>query len=124
MMYYTKKKIKLSLIEDYILICLVNNFYLNSFNSLADEIRSLFEQTKQLNSQLKDTYELMFNKLKMNDLSLLILKKELKENNSLYKISKLQNFANIATTIESFNEKLTNILNNLPSKTTKLKLKV
>jgi len=74
-----KNKIKLSLVDDYVKLVIFENFF-NSYNRL-DEIDISNQQHK--NSQLKKVYDAMFEKLHMNDCSLLLLKQQLKDNNNL-----------------------------------------
>ena len=91
----TKNKIKLSLIEDYIKIVLIKNFYSNSFDDidLSAESRKLLDNCKKLNQLLLSTYELLLDKLNLNDISLDILKQELKQNNLMFLREKTDNFS-------------------------------
>ena len=117
----TKNKIKLSLIDDYIKIVLIKNFLNNSFS--AFELNK--EQTDQINHSktlvclLDKTYNSIFDKLKLNDLSFEILKKELSQNNILFlrtTASKLNQILN------SNNLTLNIILKNLKIKLINLKV--
>ena len=106
MLYFRKNKIKLSLIEDYIKLQLINKLKINP------------TQNTYLINNLIDLYEDLFIKLKMNDLSLLILKKELKTTNfSAHDTNKKLEIFN------SYNNFLNNILLNLKTKLQVLKLK-
>lgn len=106
MLYFRKKRIKLSLIEDYIKLQLANKLFDNS------------TKKSQTINNLIDFYEDLFVKLKMNDLSILILKKELNTTNfsSLNINQKLEIF-------NSYNSFLNNIVLNLKNKLKILKIK-
>ena len=108
MLCFKKNKIKLSLIEDYISLILFKNFFNNDFTFINTDKNKLYKSQAKLNSLLK-LYENAFLKLKMNDLSLLILKKELKRNNYLYSQEQKSNFSTIHFTVEKINNKLTSI---------------
>lgn len=95
-----RKELKLSLIDDYVKIVIAKRFFSNMFNSnIADH--QIFQSTRTLTKNLEKIYDLILKKLKLNNLSLLILKKELKTNNSLYLIEKNNNFIN---TLETTNK--------------------
>jgi len=73
MCIFIKNKIKLSLVEDYISILTIFNFY-NKFKNPSNKEQVFLFKTTQ---KLKSFYESLFDKLKFDKLSLLILKKEL-----------------------------------------------
>lgn len=113
----SKSKIKLSLIEDYINIYIINNFFSNDLTCFKNS--NQIQENKTKINNLKVLYETIFEKLKLKDLSFLILIKDLKQNNSLFQCAqkdqnKVENF--IIATIK-------NILLNLPIKLKKLKTK-
>ena len=116
-----KKKIKLSLIDDYIKIILIKNFLNNSFSSFElnqDYVKEL-NVTKHILPILENTYNELFERLKLKDLSFDILTKELEQNNSLFLNT---NSFNLEKTIANNSLILNNILNNLKSKLDQLKL--
>ena len=76
-----KNKAKLSLIEDYIKIILINNYF-NKTCNFKNSLR--LNVIKEQVFKLKCCYEFLFNELKFDSLSILILKKELK--NSIYSV--------------------------------------
>lgn len=125
MLIFKKNKIKLSLIEDYISILFIKNFFENDFSSipLSDQDKDIFLETKKQTDSLFIIYESVFKRIKMYDLSLLILKKELKDNNILYAQTQNKNFHNISQTINQFKQKLIQITNSLIGKQKLLKLK-
>ena len=125
MLIFKKNKIKLSLIEDYISILFIKNFFENDFSSipLSDQDKDIFLETKKQTNSLFIIYESVFKRIKMYDLSLLILKKELKDNNILYAQTQNKNFHNISQTINQFKQKLIQITNSLIEKQKLLKLK-
>lgn len=117
-----KNKVKLSLIDDYIKIILIKNFLNSTFNENNTGCVALLQNTQELDSQLEKIYEALFAKLKMNDLSFDILKKELKENNSLFLKTKQNNFLNLENTLNNSNLQLNVIFNSLKSKISNLKI--
>lgn len=122
MFKFYRKKIKLSLIEDYIEIKKIENFFLNSFVNIQFD-KNIFNNCKNLNLQLLKLYNSLFESLKMNDLSLLILKKELKNNNYLFNNLKLKKFKEIDQTILKLTIGLNRIFQNLLTKLEQLKIK-
>lgn len=112
MKYFKRKKIKLSLIDDYVKIILINNLYKNSIECLVlnDEILNLIINIKNLSTHLKCEYDKIFEKLKLNDVSLLILKKELNLNNSLFNSLNTTDSKFIHSTLTKIDETLKNIL--------------
>ena len=61
----TKNKLKLSLIDDYIKIILIKNFYNNSFKNfnINENTLSIMTETKQLNKSLEKFYDYLLTKL-------------------------------------------------------------
>ena len=111
-----KNKIKLSLVDDYVKLVIFENFF-NSYNSFAGiEV----VQKRNQNSQLRKVYDIMFEKLRMNDCSLLLLKQQLKANNNLSYICNKQTEQDIINKIfDSINQ----IEANLKDKIRLLKIK-
>ena len=124
MLNFKKKRVKLSLIEDYLQIMLIHNFCSNSFENLENYInfKNILIKIKQFETELKLIYENLFSILKMNDLSLLILKKDIKENNVMFQLEKEQNFNCIIQTMHKTEIKLNQISNNLSIKLKELKI--
>lgn len=117
-----RNKIKLSLIDDYIKIVAIENFY-NTLNDFSNEnFSTLICNIKQLDFELKTTYTKLIKKLKLNDLSFLILKKELSLNNSIFINEQKTQFSNLKSTIEKTSEELNQINNNLKEKMKLLKV--
>lgn len=123
MQYFKRKKVKLSLIDDYIKIIIVNNFYKNPINQniLDNDTINLINKIKLISENLKIKYDEIFEKLKLNDLSLLILKKELHSNNSIYNSFLKSNFNNIQPTLIKIESTLKNILSDFQAKAMFLK---
>ncbi|MBR4999008.1 MAG: hypothetical protein IKY10_03925 [Clostridia bacterium] len=117
------KKIKLSLIDDYIKIILIKNFLNNSFSAfeLDQECVKELNYSKQLLATLENTYNQLFVKLKLKDLSFDILTKELEQNNSLFLNT---TSLNLNKTITNNSLTLNTILNNLKFKLEHLKLNI
>ena len=124
MLCFKKNKIKMSLIEDYIQILFSKTFFDNEFLSisLSSNEHQLFIKTKKNVYFLNNAYESIFKKLKMNDISLLILKKEIKNNNNLFLQEKQNNFKTLSITINRINQELQRISNSLKDKSTLLKV--
>ena len=125
-MVFKKRKVKLSLIDDYIRIILIENFYNNSFDAfnLDEETLKLLNKTKTFNLQLKNIYDELLEKLNLNDISLLILKKELKTNNTMFKRISNKSFLNLLEVCERNNLELNLIELNLKQKLKTLKLTI
>lgn len=124
MIFLTKNKLKLSLIDDYTRIVLIENFYNNSFEhfNLDEETIKLINKTKEDNQQLKLKYENIISYLKMEDISFLVLKKDLKQNNHMYKKACTKSFLNLLEVFERNNLELNLIELNLKHKLKKLKI--
>ena len=119
-----KKKVKLSLIDDYIRIVLIENFYNNSFEmfELDEDLTNTINKTKSVNCELKEIYEKLFEVLKLNDISLLVLKKELQINNNLYKKTLNKGILNLIEVLNRNFLELSIIKLNLNKKLQTLKL--
>lgn len=122
----TKNKIKLTLIDDYIKICLIKNFLCNNFNQidLPNSYLNEVEKLKQLNATLEQIYCEIFEKLHLNNLSLDILKKDLKHNNSQFENEEKKNNTNYTKLIDQSNNQLNSILFHLKEKLQVLKLNI
>ncbi|MBR6778568.1 MAG: hypothetical protein IKM43_00225 [Clostridia bacterium] len=107
-----KNKIKMSLIKDYSIILSIDNFC-NQNNNLD------VQQIKTLSLQLKNFYESLLKKLKFDELSLLILKKEIKSESVLFV---QQNNHNHNFLLDRFNLCLTEIAKNINKKLQLLKI--
>ena len=121
MLYFKKSKIKLSLIEDYIEIMKIENFFSNSFVDIEFD-KSIFKKCYNLNCKLSKAYNKLFESLKMYDLSLLILRKELKHNNVIYNNLQLNNFKDINQTLLLLLSSLNQTFKNLLPKLKQLKI--
>lgn len=121
----TKNKLKLSLIEDYIKIVLIKNFFRNSFEglNLSEQDKQVVDCSKNLNQILFSTYELLFERLKLNNLSLDILKQELEQNNLMFLEQKSLNFKGFKEVCTKNLNQLSEINSNLKPKLEKLKIK-
>ncbi len=122
----TKNKIKLSLIDDYIKICLIKNFLNNNFEpaKLDSFYLNLIPKMKQIDLCLEQAYNEIFNLLKLNDTSLEVLKNNLSSNNKQFELIQKQQFHNCSQIIDQSNNQLKSILNSLKSKTKSLKLNI
>lgn len=110
-----KKKIKLSLIDDYIKIMLIKQFY-NNYSQLISA--SCQESTGKQALNLENTYNLIFKLLKMDDLSLDILKRQLQNNSKNF----LLNSEKLKSILEKSKIEINSIEKNLPEKMSKLKI--
>ena len=115
-----KSAIKLSLIDDYISIVLIENFCRN-FHELEEYefVKSLKSSTEALKVVVDEILDLLHLK---ND-SFLILTEQLSENNNLYKQQKLENFQNLKDFCNRNLCLLNGINLNLKDKLLKLKIK-
>lgn len=110
-----KNKIKLSLIDDYVKLVLFENFF-NTYNiSSSQEIASKHNQS----TKLKRLYDIIFEKLSMNDCSLLLLKQQLKQNNELTKLCNEHTERDI---FKKISENVDSIEQNLSYKMARLKI--
>ena len=109
-----KNKIKLSLIDDYVKLVIFENFLNN------DERNSTTLKIASVNSRLKKIYDELFKKLNMNDCSLLLLKKQLKQNSQLQLICNQQNRNDL---LNHINSEINKISSQLKQKLGKLKVK-
>ena len=121
MLYFRRKQIKMSLIKDYVFLMCVKNFCNNSFDALSCNNQPI-KTLNQQNHFLFQTYNKIFEKLKMNDLSLLILRKETKDDNTLFLNEKQNNFQTTNETIRLLQSKQNNLTQELAKKLKILKL--
>lgn len=117
-----KTNLKLSLIDDYIQIVLIENFFKNEISTIFSSLSTNIHKIQKHCSLLKSFYEKLINLLKLNNVSFLVLQKQLSLNNTLYEKEKLNNFLNTPKIINQFEETLINISKNIKQKLTKLKL--
>ena len=112
----TRRKIKLSLIDDYIKIVQIKNFSNNSFDefTLNEKSERNLTEIHNLSTLLEKTLESLFETLKLNDLSFCILKKELDQNNSLFFKTNSQNVEhNITISLLTINTIISNLKSNI-----------
>jgi hypothetical protein len=120
---FKRNKIKLSLIDDYIQIYLINNFCLSVENiHLTDEQFFLLKENKTICSKLNENYLCIFEKLKLQDLSLSVLLKDLKNNNTMLKKEQDNNFSTLNYTLSETKKVLDSISTSLDTKLKLLKL--
>lgn len=120
----TKNKVKLSLIDDYIKIVLINNFFQNDIllNDLSLERK--VAEIRQLNNHIKLIYEQLFEMLKLNDTSLMILKNDLNQNNKMFNLETNSNFNHTPKIVEKAYNDLIDISQNLNEKLKVLRVKL
>jgi len=120
MLFLKRRKIKLSLIDDYIKIMIIKKIFHRSTLSLnfTSPQLEIFEKNKKLNEYLENIYLSLFSKLKLNDLSLLILKKELNSDTSFAIKEENSSVENIS----KFYYEIEKILKNLKEKVKILKI--
>lgn len=117
-----KTNLKLSLIDDYVQIVLIENFCKNKISTICSNLSTNIHKIQKHCSLLKSFYEKVINLLKLNNVSFLVLQKQLSLNNTLYEKEKLNNFLNTHKIINQFEETLNTISKNIKQKLTKLKL--
>jgi len=122
MLYFRKNRIKLSLIKDYAFLLVVKNFCNNFENTTINFDQNLFQSLKEQNQNLYNTYNFLFEKLKMNDLSLLILRKEIKDDNSIFLTEEHRNFKTTNNTLKALSLKHEFLQKELKNKINDLKL--
>ncbi len=114
-----KSAIKLSLIDDYITISLIDNFYNNNFSC---NLIPIIEKQKSLCLSLKKIYDKIFTLLNLKDISFSILEEQLSKNNHLYFQQANETFENLEKTLSKNEMLLSNINTNLGKKLLKLKI--
>ena len=124
MKLFKKRQIKLSLIDDYVQILLIHNFLQNKFEKCEfdNDLIILLEELKQININLKSNYEKLIQFVKLDDISFLLLKRELKDNNHIFLLEKRNNFSFILKTIIIMKNKMLEISGNLNEKLKKLNI--
>ena len=120
----TKNKVKLSLIDDYIKIVLINNFFQNDILLNDLSLESKVAEIRQLNNHIKLIYEQLFETLKLNDTSLMILKNDLKQNNQMFNLETNSNFNHTPKIVEKAYNDLIDISQNLNEKLKVLRVKL
>ena len=122
MLFFKKNKIKLSIIEDYIQLLVIDNFFKNDFSCVVQLDKTLFAEVNKTHTFIMFQYNQTLEKLKMNDLSLLLLKQELKDVNHIYNRLEQNNFSNINLTLEELSKKLSTLSLSLKEKQKELKI--
>lgn len=120
----TKNKVKLSLIDDYIKIVLINNFFQNDILLNDLSLEGKVTEIKQLNNRIKLIYEQLFDILKLNDTSLMILKNDLKQNNQMFTLETNSGFNHTPKIVEKAYNDLIDISQNLNEKLKVLRVKL
>lgn len=115
MLNMKKNKIKKSLIDDFVKISLISNFYY-SIQKVNIINNTLLVENLNLASKLKKTYLSLITKLKLNDNSFKILMCDLNKNNNLFEKEKMSNYRNLANTFKETKKVLTQISVELDSK--------
>ena len=116
-----KQKIKKSLIDDFIQISLISNFYFSlRNNNIANSYLS--NDDARLLEFLKQSYLEIIKDLKLNDNSFMLLVCELNKNNQLFEKEQKSNFQNLGKTIDQTKKVLITISNELDVKLKLLKL--
>lgn len=111
----TKNKLKLSLIDDYVKLVIFENFF-NTYNNLS--FKEAISKRRQ-NTRLKKLYDILFEKLSMNDCSLLLLRQQLNKNNQLEMLCNQQTEKD---TLKKIFNSINNIEKMLPEKLARLKI--
>lgn len=115
MLNIKKNKMKKSLIDDFVKISLISNFY-SSIKKLNITNNVLLIENINLSLKLKKAYLSLITQLKLNDLSFNILISDLNKNNNLFEKERKSNYANLANTLEETKKVLTRISVELDSK--------
>ena len=115
MLNIKKNKVKKSLIDDFVKISLISNFYcsIKKINTLNNV---LLTEDLNLALKLKKTYLVLITQLKLNDHSFKILMCDLNKNNNLFEKEKRSNYSNLINTLEQTKKVLTQISIELDSK--------
>ena len=116
-----KRKIKLSLIDDYVKICLIKNFYFNDFFNISLKQKNCIENIKITLLATSNIYDNIFKECKMNDVSLLVLQKELSENNNMF-THQLKDMGELDNLLIQHRNEISNIYTGLKEKLVKLKI--
>ncbi len=119
-MFGNKRKLKLSLIDDYIKIITIKNFYNNPLEQYYNvEILKKINKLKELLNNLSTIYLQIFEKIRLKDESFMLLNHELSLNNKLFESITYENFSQ---TVDKTDNDLHSITNNLSYKLKKLKI--
>jgi len=118
-----KSKVKLSLIDDYIKIFMLNHLFETIHeNPFSQELKIEIENQHIKSFNLKSVYENIFQVLKLNNNSFLILKKDLEQNTSLLNKLQQDNFSCLESFLVTTKQDLQNISYSLKEKLNKLNL--
>ena len=115
MRLFIKNKIKILLIDDFVKISLISNFYY-SLNIFKTETIKNFNLSDKLALDLKNKYIKIIKKLNLNDQSFDLLLTELNLNNKLFEREYSENFKNLNRTLNETKKVLTEIANSLDYK--------
>ena len=115
MRLFIKNKIKILLIDDFVKISLISNFYY-SLNIFKTETIKNFNLNDKLVLDLKNKYIKIIKKLNLNDQSFDLLLTELNLNNKLFEREYNENFKNLNRTLNETKKVLTEIANSLDYK--------
>lgn len=119
-MFGNKRKLKLSLIDDYIKIITIKNFYNNPLEQYYNvEILKKINKLKELLNNLSTIYLQIFEKIRLKDESFILLNHELSLNNKLFESITYENFSQ---TVDKTDNDIHSITNNLSYKLKKLKI--
>ena len=123
MLFIKKNKLKLSIIEDYIQVLAIDNFFNNDFSSFHHSFNNkTFNLVKQKHLLTIFQYNKTLEKLKMNDLSLLILKKQLKSYNYIFQNLKQGDYSIGNSILTELSNKLDALSVSLKEKQKELKI--
>ncbi len=117
-----KQKIKLSLIEDYIKIASISSFCANYSQCCAIEDKTNLIWVTTLAKELQASYDKLLFKYNFMDVSLLALKKELKQAEEELKHCKKECLIYNKTNLLKYSKEIKGLYNNLLEKLNKLAL--
>ena len=112
-----KNKIKMSLVDDYVKIGILNNLFEKLLTTaITQNTKDNIQKQIASSTQLKIVYDVLFELLKINDVSLLILKNDLNQNNALFYKLKQDNFSHLDEIIKKASKDIDTIALNLKEK--------
>ncbi len=117
-----KQKIKLSLIEDYIKIASISSFCANYLKCCTTEVKSNLIWVTTLAKELQTSYDKLLFKYNLMDVSLLALKKELKQADEELKHCKKVCLIYNKNNLLKYSKEIKGLYNNLLEKLNKLAL--
>lgn len=116
-----RQKLKLSLVEDYIKVVGLSSFCSNCLKNSGQEYINSLSGIKILVDEIQKAYDKLLFKYNIMDVSLLVLKKELKENSSLQNAKSFDSVNSIEN-IEKCKKSVKDIYVSLQQKLNKLSL--